>query len=57
MSTEKKKKSDRGISFYAFGFSKAENLSAQCTGYLSATLTQMFTHARAERTCDSEMSL
>ena len=28
--------------FYAFGFSSAENLSAQCMGYLSATLTQVF---------------
>ena len=35
----------RGISFYAFGFSLAENLSAQCMGYLGATLTQLFTRA------------
>ena len=46
----------QGISFYAFGFSWAENLSAQCMGYLGATLTQVFTRVRAERTCHSEMS-
>ena len=28
--------------FYAFGFSYAENLSAQCMGYLVATLRQVF---------------
>ena len=35
----------RRLSFYAFGFSWAENLSAQYMGYLGATLTQMFAHA------------
>ena len=28
-----------GVSFYAFGFSYAENLSAQFMAYLGATLT------------------
>ena len=32
-----------GFRFHAFGFSKAENLSAQCMGYLGATFTQVFT--------------
>ncbi len=36
----------RRISFYAFGFSSAENLSAQCMVYLGATLTQVFTGVR-----------
>ena len=35
-----------GISSYAFGFSWTENLSAQCMGYIGATLTQVFTRVR-----------
>ena len=35
----------RGISFYAFGFSWAENLSTQRISYLGATYTQVFTRA------------
>ena len=35
-----------GFRFHAFGFSQAENLSAQCMGYLDATLTHVFTRAR-----------
>ena len=42
--------------FYVFGFSSAENLLAQWMGYLGAALAQVFTRARAERTCHSEMS-
>ena len=32
--------------YLAFGFSKAENLSVQCMGYLGATLTKVFTRLR-----------
>ena len=48
-----------GFRFHAFGFSQAENLSAQCMGYLGATLTQVFGRTRAERTertCHSKIS-
>ena len=38
-----------GFRFLAFGFSLAENLSAQYMGYLGATLTQVFTLERASR--------
>ena len=41
--------------YLAFGFSYAENLSAQCMGYLGANMSAVV-HAHEERTCQSEMS-
>ena len=39
-----------------FRFMPFQNLSDKCMGYLGATLTQVFVHARAEQTCHSDMS-
>ena len=45
----------QGFRFMPLGLVRAENLSAQCMGYLGATLTQVFTRVGGA-TCHSEMS-
>ena len=46
----------KGFRFMPLCLVRLRTFSAQCMGYLGATLTQVFAHARAERTCHSEMS-